>query len=50
MHEEKQLLEGVLMGRELNVSVGRKVITTSLDGNNNIVKMDKIVMRHRDGS
>ena len=30
------------MGRELNASIGRKLITTLLDTNNNIVKTDKL--------
>ena len=39
--QTRQLLEGVFMDRELNVSIGRKLITTPLDANNNIVKTDK---------
>ena len=42
MNEEKQLLEGVFTNRELNASVGRKVITTLLDANDHIVKIDKL--------
>ena len=42
MNEEKQLPEGVFMDRKLNVSVGRKLITTPLNANDNIIKMDKL--------
>ena len=42
MNKEKQLLEGMLMGRELHTSIRRKVITTPLDVNDNIVKTDKL--------
>ena len=41
-NEEKQLQERVFMDRELNASVGRKVITTPLDTNRNIVKTNKM--------
>ena len=30
------------MDRELNASLGRKLITTPMDGNNEIIKMDKL--------
>ena len=40
-NEEKWLLEGVVMDRELYTSIGRKGITTSLDSNDNIIKTDK---------
>ena len=43
MNGERQLPEGVLMDRELNASIGRKLITTPLDANDNIVKTDKLV-------
>ena len=42
MNKEKQLLEGVFLDKELNVSVGRKLITTPLDTNNNIINMGKL--------
>ena len=42
MNKEKQLLEWVFMDRELNMSVGRKLITTPLDVNDNIIKTDKL--------
>ena len=42
INKEKQLLERVFTDRELNVSIGRKLITTPLDGNNNIVKTDNL--------
>ena len=42
MSEEKQLAEGVLVGRELNAFVGRKVITMPLDSNDNVIKTDKL--------
>ena len=41
-NEEKLLLKGKFMGRELSAFVGRKVITSSLDTNGNVVKMDKL--------
>ena len=41
-NKEKWLLKGVFMGRELNASIGRKLITTPLDANDNVVKMDKL--------
>ena len=42
MNEEKQLPEWVFMDRQLNAFLERKLITTSLDANDNIVKMDKL--------
>ena len=42
MKEDKQLPEGVFMDRELNISIERKLITTPLDANNNIIKTDKL--------
>ena len=42
MNKERQLLEGVFTDRELNASVGRKLIATPLDANDNILKMDKL--------
>ena len=42
MNEKKQLLKGTFMGRELNVFIGRKVTTTPLDTNKNIIKMKKL--------
>ena len=42
MNEEKLLLKRKFMGRELSVFVGRKVIATPLDTNENIVKTDKL--------
>ena len=42
INEERQLLEGVFTDRELNASTGRKLITTPLDANNNIVKTGKL--------
>ena len=42
-NEERQLLEGVFMDGELNVPIGRKLTTTPLDANDNIVKTDKLV-------
>ena len=41
MNKEKQLLERVFMDRELNVSIGKTLITTPMDANDNIIKMDK---------
>ena len=41
-NEERQLMKGMLTGRELNIFVGRKMITIPLDASNNIVKMDKL--------
>ena len=41
-NEEKWLLEGEFMGRELNTSVGRKLITTLQDANDSIIKTDKL--------
>ena len=40
-NEEKWLSEGVFMDRELNVSIGRKVITL-LNVHDNIVKINKL--------
>ena len=37
-NEEKLLLKGMFTGRELSAFVGRKVITTSLDTNENLSK------------
>ena len=42
MNEKKQLPEGVFMDRELNTSIGRKLITIPLDANDIIVKTDKL--------
>ena len=42
MNEEKRLLDGMCTDRELNASVGRKVIML-LDVHDDIVKMDKLV-------
>ena len=39
---EKQLPKRMFMDRELNVSVGRKLISTPLDVNDNIIKMFKL--------
>ena len=41
-NEEKQLLKGTFMDRELDASIGRKLITTPLNANDNITKMDKL--------
>ena len=41
-NEERQLPLGVFMDRELNASVGRNLITTPLDANNNVIKTDKL--------
>ena len=41
-NENKQLLERTFMNRELKAFVGRKLITTLLDSNDNIVKTDKL--------
>ena len=41
-NEEKLLLKGTLTCRELSTFIGRKVITTRLDTNVNVVKMDKL--------
>ena len=43
MNEEKELPEGMFMDRELNASIGRKLITTLLDANDKIMKKDKLV-------
>ena len=50
MNKEKQLLEVVRTGRELYASIGRKVITTPLDTNDDIVKKKQVGMCHEDGS
>ena len=51
INKERQLPEVVLMDRDLNVSIGRKLIPTPPDGNANIIKTDKFAcMCHRDGS
>ena len=42
MNEERQLLEGVFTDRELNASIGRKLITTPMDVKDNIIKIDKL--------
>ena len=42
MNEEKMLQKGVLTDRELNVSAGRKLITTPMDANDNIIETDKL--------
>ena len=42
MDKEKLLLKGKFIGRELSAFVGRKVITTPLDTNENLVKMDNL--------
>ena len=42
MNEEKMLPEKMFLDRNLNTSVGRKVITTPLDTNDNIIKGDKL--------
>ena len=53
MSKERQLLEGVFTDRDLNASIGRKLITTPLDANNDIMKIDKLacitemVLRYR---
>ena len=41
-NKENQLPEGVFTDRELNASIGRKLITTPLNVNDNIVKKDKL--------
>ena len=41
-NEGKRLPKGTFMGRELNMSIGRKVITTPLLTNDNIVKPNKL--------
>ena len=42
MNYERQLPERVFTDRKLNVSIGRKLITTPHNVNDNIVKMDKL--------
>ena len=42
-NEEKQLPKGVFIGSQFNAFVGRKVITTSLDTKENILKTNKLV-------
>ena len=41
-NEEKMLPEKMFLDRDLNTFVGRKVITTPLDANVNIIKVDKL--------
>ena len=41
-NEEKLLPKGKFTGRELSAFVGRKEVTTLLDTNENVVKMDKL--------
>ena len=41
-NKEKQLLEEVFTDWELNASVGRKLTATTLDGNDNVIKTDKL--------
>ena len=43
-NEEKQLTKGTFRGRGLKVLIRRKVITTPLDNNENIVKMNKFFL------
>ena len=42
MNKEKWLLKEIFMGREIRMFVGRKVITTILDTNENIAKVDRL--------
>ena len=42
MNKERQLLEGVFTGRELHASIGREVITTPLDADDNVIKANKL--------
>ena len=42
MNKEKAAPRRGVYGRKLNASVGRKLITTPLDSNDNIVKVDKL--------
>ena len=42
MNEKKQLPEGYFTDGELHTSVGRKLITTPLDSNDNIIKKAKL--------
>ena len=42
MNKEKQLPKRVFTSRELNAFVARKIITTSLDTKENILKMNKL--------
>ena len=42
MDEERQLPKETFTDRELNASVGRKLITSPLDANDNTVKTDKL--------
>ena len=49
MNEGKQLLKEMFTSKELSAFVGRKLITTLLDGNDNIVKTHKLVGRHYGG-
>ena len=48
-NKERQLLEGVFTDRELNTSIGRKLISTPLDANDNVVKTE-VGMCNGDGS
>ena len=41
-NEERWLPEGTFMGRELNVLIGRKVITMLLDDNDHVIEIDKL--------
>ena len=41
-NKEKQLLEGVFTGRELNTSAGRTLITTPPNANDNTIKTNKL--------
>ena len=41
-NEEKQLPEGVFMVSKLSTSIERKMITTLLGVNDNVVKIDKV--------
>ena len=42
MNQERELPKQVFTDRVLNTSVGRKLITASLDANDNTVKTDKL--------
>ena len=41
-NEERQLPEGVFIGRELYASIGRKLITILLDAKDNVIKTNKL--------
>ena len=43
-NKQRLLMKGKFTGRELSTFVGRKVITTPLDTNENIVKTGKLVV------